>query len=252
MKNLQENETTHFGYQEVPAVEKQGLVADVFHSVADRYDLMNDLMSGGLHRLWKRRTIAQCQARPGYCMLDVASGTGDLAAAFAKQVGKSGQVIMTDINESMLARGRLRMMDKGHISNIQYVQADAENLPFPANHFDRITIAFGLRNVTQQTRALQSMYRVLKPGGKLLILEFSRMTSPLLRKLYDLYSFKVIPKLGEWITQDSKSYEYLVESIRMHPDQETLKSLMEQAGFEDVNYSNLTGGIVALHQGHKF
>lgn len=252
MKTRSPKETTHFGYQEVPVQEKTGLVAQVFHSVANRYDLMNDLMSGGLHRLWKRLTIAQCNARPGQRLLDVASGTGDLAAALARKVGKSGQVILTDINESMLTRGRERMLDQGLVGNVLYVLANAEDLPFPSHSFDCITIAFGLRNVTQQEKALQSMYRVLKPGGKALILEFSRLTLPWLQKLYDLYSFKVIPKLGEWVTQDRKSYDYLVESIRMHPDQETLKGMMEKAGFEDVDYHNLTGGVVALHQGYKY
>ncbi len=245
-------ETTHFGYQEVPVQEKTGRVADVFHSVANRYDLMNDLMSGGLHRLWKRLAIAQCNARPGQTLLDVASGTGDLAAALARKVGKSGHVIMTDINESMLARGRERLLNQGLVGNVFYVLANAEELPFPSHSFDCVTIAFGLRNVTQQEKALQSMYRVLKPGGKALILEFSRMTLPWLQKLYDLYSFNIIPKLGEWVTQDRKSYDYLVESIRMHPDQETLKGMMEKAGFEDVDYHNLTGGIVALHHGYKY
>jgi len=252
MKTDAQKTTTHFGYQEVPVHDKSGLVAEVFHSVADRYDIMNDFMSGGLHRLWKRLTVAQCNARPGQTLLDVASGTGDLARALAHQVGKSGQIVMTDINESMLARGRQRMLDEGLVGNIAYVLADAEELPFPANHFDRVTIAFGLRNVTRQDKALRAMYRVLKPGGKLLILEFSRLTLPWLQKLYDLYSFNIIPKLGEWITQDRKSYEYLVESIRMHPDQETLKGMMTEAGFEDAGYHNFTGGIVALHQGYKY
>lgn len=252
MKERTQKETTHFGYQEVPLQEKTGLVADVFHSVADRYDLMNDLMSGGLHRLWKRFTIAQCQARPGQTLLDIAAGTGDLAAALAKKVGKTGHVVMTDINESMLNRGRKRLLDQGKVCQVSFVLADAEALPFPAHSFDCLTIAFGLRNVTQQEKALASMYRVLKPGGKLLVLEFSRLTLPWLQKLYDLYSFKLIPKLGEWITQDRKSYEYLVESIRMHPDQASLKGLMEGVGFEDVDYFNLTGGVVALHQGYKY
>ncbi len=252
MKETLKGETTHFGYQEVPVLEKAGQVADVFHSVANRYDLMNDLMSGGLHRLWKRTAIAQCQARAGQAILDVAAGTGDLAAALAKKVGKQGQVTLTDINESMLARGRERMIDEGLIGNIFYVLANAEALPFPSHSFDCVTIAFGLRNVTDQEKALRSMYHVLKPGGKVLILEFSRLTLPWLQKLYDLYSFKVIPKLGEWVTQDRKSYDYLVESIRMHPKQEDLKALMEKAGFEDVSYHNLTGGVVALHQGYKY
>jgi len=252
MEKKVHQKTAHFGYQEVPAQEKAGKVAEVFHSVANRYDLMNDLMSAGLHRLWKRRTITQCDAHPGHLILDVASGTGDLAAALAKQVGKTGHVTLTDINESMLMRGRLRLIDQGILGNVSYVLADAEHLPFPANHFDRITIAFGLRNVTHQDQALKSMFQVLKPGGKLLILEFSKLTNPLLQKLYDLYSFNIIPQVGEWVTQDRKSYEYLVESIRMHPNQEKLKALMEQAGFEDVHYSNLSGGIVALHEGYKY
>lgn len=245
-------EKTHFGYQAVPVREKTTRVAEVFHSVADRYDIMNDLMSGGLHRLWKRAALTQCHAKPGQLILDLASGTGDLAAILAKQVGKDGHVVLSDINDAMLARGRMRLIDQGLIANVSYVQANAEVLPFLSNYFDGITMAFGLRNVTHQDQALASMYRVLKPGGKLIILEFSRVTNPLLRKLYDLYSFNVIPQLGALVTHDRKSYEYLVESIRMHPDQETLKSMMEQAGFEDVQYHNLTAGVVALHQGYKY
>lgn len=252
MKRSPNEEKTHFGYQDVPVSEKTGLVADVFHSVANRYDLMNDLMSGGLHRLWKRTAITQARPRPGQTLLDVASGTGDLAAALAKKVGKQGHVILTDINSSMLARGRERLLDQGLLGNVSYVLANAEELPFPSQTFDCITIAFGLRNVTAQEKALGSMYRVLKPGGKLLILEFSRLTLPWLQKLYDLYSFNLIPKLGEWVTQDRKSYDYLVESIRMHPNQETLKAMMEKVGFEDVDYFNMTAGIVALHQGYKY
>jgi len=252
MKASSPKETTHFGYQEIPLQEKAGRVAQVFHSVANRYDLMNDLMSAGLHRLWKRLTIAQCQARPGQTLLDVASGTGDLAAALAKKIGKTGQVILTDINESMLARGRERMLNQGLVGNISYVLANAEDLPFPSQTFDRVTIAFGLRNVTQQEKALESMHRVLKPGGKLLILEFSHLTLPWLQKWYDLYSFHIIPKLGEWVTQDRESYDYLVESIRMHPKQERLKGMMEAVGLEDVTYHNFTGGVVALHQGYKY
>ncbi|HVY53642.1 MAG TPA: bifunctional demethylmenaquinone methyltransferase/2-methoxy-6-polyprenyl-1,4-benzoquinol methylase UbiE [Gammaproteobacteria bacterium] len=249
---MQDSKKTHFGFEEVPLSEKASRVGEVFHSVASRYDIMNDVMSGGLHRWWKRIALAECNAKPGHIILDVASGTGDLAAIMAKQVGTEGHVVLTDINDSMLAQGRLRMIDKGIINNVSYVQADAENLPFPNNHFDRITIAFGLRNVTQQDKALESMFRILKPGGKLLILEFSKVNSPLLRRLYDAYSFNIIPKMGEWITQDRKSYEYLVESIRMHPDQETLKTMMQQAGFEDVKYQNLTMGVVALHVGYKY
>ena len=244
--------TTHFGYQQIPLHEKKHRVADVFHGVADRYDVMNDVMSGGLHRLWKQLAIAKSKARPGQIILDVASGTGDLAASLAEKVGPSGKVILTDINDSMLARGRARLLDRGIRKNVSFVQADAENLPFPKNHFDCITIAFGLRNVTDQNKALQSMYNILKPGGKLLVLEFSHVDIPGLKQLYDLYSFKMIPKLGEWIAGDRKSYEYLVESIRMHPNQATLKSMMQKVGFEDVEFMNLSGGIVALHEGFKY
>lgn len=244
--------TTHFGYGEVLIEDKSNRVADVFHSVAPHYDLMNDLMSFGMHRLWKGFTINQAALTRGQFVLDVASGTGDLAKPFAKIVGQSGKVVMTDINEAMLQVGRDRLIDAGIIGNVEYVQADAENLPFEDNHFDCITIAFGLRNVTDKARALRSMYRVLKPGGKLLILEFSHPKTPLLNKLYDLYSFNVIPKLGEIIAKDRASYQYLVESIRMHPNQERLKTLILESGFEDVEYFNLSGGIVALHKGYKY
>jgi demethylmenaquinone methyltransferase/2-methoxy-6-polyprenyl-1,4-benzoquinol methylase len=244
--------TTHFGYRDVPLNEKANLVADVFRSVAPKYDLMNDLMSFGLHRLWKRFTIAQADLRPGNTVLDVASGTGDLAIALAKVVGKQGKVIMTDINEAMLQVGRERVEDAGIVGNIECIQADAEQLPFESNHFDCVTIAFGLRNVTNKANAIRSMYRTLKPGGKLLILEFSHAQTPLISKLYDLYSFNVIPKMGELFANDRESYQYLIESIRMHPDQETLKSMMIEAGFEDVEYFNLNGGIVALHKGYKY
>ncbi len=246
------SKTTHFGYREVPVEDKANLVADVFRSVASRYDLMNDLMSFGMHRLWKRFTIEQAQIRPGQAVLDVASGTGDLARSFAKCVGKTGKVVMTDINEAMLEVGRDRLVDAGIIGSIECVQANAENLPFADNEFDCVSIAFGLRNVTDKTAALRSMYRTLKPGGKLLVLEFSHPTVPVLNKLYDLYSFNIIPKLGELVTNDRESYQYLVESIRMHPDQETLKAMMQEAGFEDVEYFNLTGGVVALHKGYKY
>lgn len=249
---INKSKTTHFGYQEVPLNQKASLVEDVFHSVADRYDLMNDLMSGGLHRFWKKVALLHCNAQPGHIILDVASGTGDLAAVLAKQVRETGHVVLTDINETMLTKAYSRLIDKGIVSNVSYVQADAESLSFSNNSFDRITIAFGLRNVTRQDKALQSMYRILKPGGKLLILEFSCVQSPFLRRLYDFYSFKIIPKIGEWIANDRKSYDYLVESIRMHPDQETLKAMMAKAGFEDVKYTNLSAGIVALHEGYKY
>jgi demethylmenaquinone methyltransferase/2-methoxy-6-polyprenyl-1,4-benzoquinol methylase len=244
--------TTHFGYREVPVDAKSDLVANVFRSVAPKYDLMNDLMSFGLHRLWKRFTIAQADLRPGDHVLDVASGTGDLAKAFAKIVGKQGKVIMTDINEAMLEVGRDRLIDAGILHQIECVQANAECLPFADNYFDCVTIAFGLRNVTNKAAALASMYRVLKPGGKLLILEFSHPTVPFLDKCYDFYSFNIIPKLGELVTQDRDSYQYLVESIRKHPTQEALKTMMQEAGFEDAAYFNLTGGIVALHKGFKY
>jgi demethylmenaquinone methyltransferase/2-methoxy-6-polyprenyl-1,4-benzoquinol methylase len=246
------HKTTHFGFKTVETHEKEKLVADVFHSVAEKYDLMNDLMSLGMHRLWKRFTIEQAALHPGQRVLDVASGTGDLAKVFAKKVGKLGKVVMTDINDAMLEVGRDRMIDAGLISNIDYVIADAEKLPFADNDFDCVSIAFGLRNVTNKEAALRSMYRVLKPGGKLLILEFSKPTSPFLHKLYDLYSFNIIPKVGELVTKDRDSYQYLVESIRMHPNQDTLKTMMVDAGFEETDYFNLCGGVVALHKGYKY
>jgi demethylmenaquinone methyltransferase / 2-methoxy-6-polyprenyl-1,4-benzoquinol methylase len=247
-----DKKTTDFGYTEVPLHEKTHRVADVFHSVANKYDLMNDLMSFGLHRLWKRFTLAQAQVRAGQIILDLAGGTGDLARVFADKVGKKGHVILADINATMLEQGRERLLNAGILNNVSYVQADAEELPFPSNYFDCLTIAFGLRNVTDKDKALRSMYRVLKPGGKLLVLEFSKPILPLLGILYDKYSFHVIPKLGEWICNDAKSYQYLVESIRMHPDQETLKTMLQSASFEDVNFYNLSGGIVALHKGYKY
>lgn len=247
-----EKTTTHFGYRPVPVEQKSQLVAGVFHSVAPKYDLMNDVMSFGLHRLWKRFTVQQAALRPGQVVLDVASGTGDLAKAFAKLVGKQGKVILSDINESMLQLGRDRLADAGIVANIECVQADAEALPFANDFFDCVSIAFGLRNVTHKEAALRSMYRVLKPGGKLLILEFSQPNSSLVKKFYDLYSLHCIPKMGEWIARDQASYQYLVESIRMHPNQDTLKAMMVDAGFEDVDYFNLSGGIVALHKGYKY
>jgi demethylmenaquinone methyltransferase/2-methoxy-6-polyprenyl-1,4-benzoquinol methylase len=246
------DKNTHFGYREVPVNEKVNLVGEVFRSVAPKYDLMNDLMSFGMHRLWKRFTLQQAAVREGQQVLDVASGTGDLAKSFAKQVGHSGKVVMTDINEAMLSVGRDRLADAGIIGNVEYVLANAECLPFADDDFDLVTIAFGLRNVTDKTAALRSMYRVLKPGGKLLILEFSHATHPMLQKVYDAYSFNVIPKLGEIVTNDRDSYQYLVESIRMHPDQDALKKMMQEAAFEDVEYFNLAGGIVALHKGWKY
>ena len=242
--------TTHFGYQSVAADEKAGLVKDVFDSVASRYDIMNDLMSGGLHRLWKRHTVNQAAARPGDVILDLAGGTGDLARAFAKKVGAEGHVVLADINAAMLRQGRTRLVDAGVAGNLSIAQVDAQNLPFADSTFNCITMAFGLRNVTDKDAALRSMFRTLRPGGKAMILEFSE-PSKALKPAYDLYSFKVLPLLGKLVARDSDSYQYLAESIRVHPDQETLKSMMEEAGFERCRYENLAGGIVALHIGYR-
>jgi demethylmenaquinone methyltransferase/2-methoxy-6-polyprenyl-1,4-benzoquinol methylase len=241
--------TTHFGYEQVSEAEKAQRVARVFDSVAQRYDIMNDLMSGGLHRLWKSFTIGQSGVREGSRVLDVAGGTGDLSLAFARRVGKTGQVWLTDINNAMLTNGRDRLCDKGFL--IPVAQCDAEKLPFPDDYFDCVTVAFGLRNMTHKDVALAEMHRVLRPGGRLLVLEFSHVWKPL-SPIYDFYSFKVIPRIGEAITKDEASYRYLAESIRVHPDQETLKAMMEQAGLEKVDYFNLTLGVVALHRGFKF
>jgi demethylmenaquinone methyltransferase/2-methoxy-6-polyprenyl-1,4-benzoquinol methylase len=243
-------ETTHFGYKTVPVDDKANLVRGVFDSVAGRYDIMNDLMSGGLHRLWKRRTIEQAAVRKGHVVLDLAGGTGDLAKEFSKQVGADGHVILADINAAMLREGRSRMVNAGVAGNLSIAQVDAQNLPFEDNSFDRITIAFGLRNVTDKDAALRSMYRVLKPGGKLLVLEFSK-PDELLKPAYDLYSFKILPLIGKYVAQDEESYQYLAESIRMHPDQETLLGMLQSAGLERCRYQNLSGGIVALHSGYR-
>ena len=244
--------TTHFGYKTVAAHEKEQMVAGVFHSVAAKYDLMNDLMSFGIHRLWKRFAIDCAGLRPAQKVLDLAGGTGDLTARFSRIVGERGEVVLADINDSMLKVGRDKLRNLGLVDNIRYVQANAEALPFPDNHFDPITIGFGLRNVTDKEKALASMFRVLKPGGRLLVLEFSKPTSELMAKLYDLYSFHILPKMGKLVARDSDSYQYLAESIRMHPDQDTLKGMMETVGFESVDYFNLTQGVVALHRGYKF
>ena len=246
------SDNTHFGFKTVAETEKEHLVADVFHSVAEKYDLMNDLMSFGIHRLWKRFTIDCAGVRPGQKILDLAGGTGDLTAKFSRLVGDSGEVVLADINDSMLKVGREKLRNKGLVNNIRYVQANAEALPFPDNYFDLITIGFGLRNVTHKDQALASLYRALKPGGRLLVLEFSKPTNVVMSKLYDFYSFKVLPKMGQLVAKDSDSYQYLAESIRMHPDQETLKAMMETVGFEQVTYHNLTQGVVALHRGFKF
>ena len=244
-------QVTHFGFENVRAEEKAGKVADVFHSVASKYDIMNDLMSMGVHRIWKRLTIESSGVRPGYKVLDIAGGTGDLTMQFSKRAGEKGQVILADINSSMLNVGRDRLMNQGYGGNIQFVQANAETLPFPDNYFNCVSIAFGLRNVTDKDKAIRSMLRVLKPGGRLLILEFSKPSNELLSKVYDKYSFTALPFMGKLITNDSESYKYLAESIRMHPDQETLKGMMDSAGFVNCRFQNMTGGIVALHTGIK-
>jgi len=248
---MTEQETIDFGYQQVPVSQKEDKVAEVFHSVAHKYDLMNDIMSMGIHRLWKRFTIELSGVRKGQRVLDIAGGTGDLTSIFSNLVGSNGQVVLADINASMLAIGRDRLIDRGHADNIDFVQANAEALPFPDNYFDCITIAFGLRNVTHKQNALESMLRVLKPGGRLLVLEFSKPQYNWLSKVYDEYSFRALPVIGKVVTNDAESYRYLAESIRMHPNQELLADMMSDAGFSQVKYHNMTGGIVALHRGIK-
>ena len=243
------DQQTHFGYKTVAESEKAQKVAEVFHSVARKYDVMNDLMSAGLHRAWKFFTIETSGAKPGQRVLDIAGGTGDLSRAFAKKVGASGQVWLTDINSSMLGVGRDRLLDAGFA--LPVAQCDAEKLPFPDNYFDIVSVAFGLRNMTHKDAALKEMHRVLKPGGKLLVLEFSKVWKPI-KPAYDLYSFKLLPFMGKLVAQDAESYQDLAESIRMHPDQETLKTMMLEAGFGRVDYHNLSAGIVALHKGIKF
>lgn len=243
--------TTHFGYREVPTEQKQKLVGEVFTSVAGKYDLMNDLMSFGVHRFWKRHFVATSGVRAGDRVLDLAGGTGDIAALLLPHVQKDGEVVVGDINASMLRVGRDRLLDRGLLSGLRWTQLNAEALPFPQASFDAVTIAFGLRNVTDKPRALAEMQRVLKPGGRALILEFSRVNQEWLRPLYDFHSFKVLPRLGKLIADDEASYRYLAESIRKHPDQETLKSMMETAGFANVEVRNLSAGIVAIHRGYK-
>jgi len=251
-KSDTEQQSTHFGFEKVPLQEKARRVAGVFDSVASRYDVMNDVMSFGIHRLWKRLAIELSGVRAGQCVLDLAAGTGDLTMHLADLVGEQGKVVASDVNASMLMHGRCRLVDKGFVKNIIYVQANAESLPFPDNSFDCATMAFGLRNVTDKDAALTSLYRVLKPGGRLLVLEFSKPTLPAIKPLYDAYSFKLLPLMGKLIAGDYDSYRYLAESIRMHPDQDILKKMMEHAGFERCDYLNLTCGIVALHRGYKF
>ena len=242
---------THFGYKTVDENAKESMVAGVFDSVASKYDIMNDVMSFGVHRIWKKIAMQHTGLKAGDTALDVAGGTGDLTIQMSHQVGSTGKVIISDINAAMLEEGRKRLLDKGYAGNIDFVEANAEQLPFEDNSFNCITIAFGLRNVTHQDKALQSMYRVLKPGGRLLVLEFSKPVLPGLNKVYDFYSFNILPKMGKLIANDEESYRYLAESIRMHPDQETLKSMMQKVGFERSTYHNMTGGIVALHKGFK-
>ena len=247
-----QQETTHFGFKTVAKEDKQKLVANVFHSVAGKYDLMNDLLSFGIHRLWTRFTIDCSGVHNGQKVLDLAGGTGDFTAKFSRLVGPSGEVVLADINDSMLQVGREKLRNLGVVGNVNYVQANAEALPFPDNTFDCVIISFGLRNVTDKDKALRSMYRVLKPGGRLLVLEFSKPILDPLSKAYNFYSFNILPKIGEMVVNDGESYRYLAESIRMHPAQEPLKEMMLQAGFEEVSYYNLTAGIVALHRGYKF
>lgn len=244
--------TTDFGYREVPVAEKAARVRAVFESVAGNYDLMNDLMSVGAHRVWKRFTLSQTGLRPGQRALDVAGGTGDLAAGMAARVGPTGLVVLSDINPAMLAQGRDALTDRGIVANVRFSLANAECLPFPDSSFDCVTIGFGLRNVTDKTKALRSMTRVLKPGGQLLVLEFSRPVAPGLKPLYDAYSFSVLPWLGKVVAKDEDSYRYLAESIRRFPDQPTLLGMMQEAGLDNCRFHNLSGGIVALHRGYRF
>jgi demethylmenaquinone methyltransferase/2-methoxy-6-polyprenyl-1,4-benzoquinol methylase len=245
----EQGQTTHFGYQEVPVQEKEALVHEVFESVAGSYDLMNDLMSLGVHRIWKRDFVANSGIRLGHQVLDLAGGTGDIAALVSKRVGKKGRIVLSDINEAMLEVGRQRLEDRGISGNISYTLANAEDLPFADGEFDAVTMAFGLRNVTDKDAALREMYRVLRPGGKALILEFSQVQDKHLKKVYDGYSFGILPVLGKLVAGDDKSYRYLAESIRQHPPQEELAEMMRSAGFEKVRFRNLTGGIVAIHSG---
>lgn len=244
-------ETTHFGFRQVPATDKARLVGEVFTSVADRYDLMNDLMSMGVHRLWKRHFVQSSGVRPGDQVLDLAGGTGDITALMNKRVGPRGRIVLADINGAMLDNGRDRLLDEGVTENVAYAQVNAEALPFASNTFNLVTMAFGLRNVTQKQTALDSIFRVLKPGGRVLVLEFSRLQASALRPIYDWYSFKVLPRIGALVANDADSYQYLAESIRKHPDQQTLEAMLQQSGFEQCRYRNLSAGLVAIHSGVK-
>jgi len=244
------DKTTHFGYKEVPTKDKEKLVKGVFDSVASNYDLMNDVMSFGIHRLWKQYAIDIANVKKGDAILDLASGTGDLIKLYNKKIGNSGRIVSSDINEAMLDEGKRNLINSG-VLGIEFVQANAEKLPFEDNSFDLVSIAFGLRNVTDKDKALSEMCRVLKPGGVLIVLEFSKTTNPVLEKIYDAYSFNLIPKFGSWFAGDEDSYQYLAESIRKHPDQETLKQMIIDAGFDMCEYQNLTGGVVAIHKGIK-
>ncbi|MDA1342365.1 MAG: bifunctional demethylmenaquinone methyltransferase/2-methoxy-6-polyprenyl-1,4-benzoquinol methylase UbiE [Proteobacteria bacterium] len=243
--------TTHFGFKRVAAEEKASMVRGVFDSVAEHYDIMNDLMSMGVHRIWKRIAVQLSNVRKGEQVLDLAGGTGDLTALFEKRVGEEGNVVLADINAQMLRTGRNRLIDRGLIGNVQYAQVNAECLPFADDSFDCVCIAFGLRNVTDKDAALRSMYRILKPGGRAIVLEFSHPIDPITEKVYDFYSFNLLPKIGKWVAKDEESYRYLAESIRMHPKQDELKAMMEAAEFERCEYFNMTQGIVAVHRGYK-
>jgi len=245
------NDTTHFGFRDVPVAEKQKLVGEVFSSVAGKYDLMNDLMSLGIHRLWKRYFVATAQAKPGDRVLDLAGGTGDIAALIKPRIGETGTLVLGDINGNMLRTGRDRMIDRGLVAGFEYVQCNAEALPFPDHSFDLVTIAFGLRNVTDKPAALREIYRVLKIGGQARILEFSEVKADWFKPVYDFHSFKILPRLGKLFAGDSASYQYLAESIRKHPAQDELKTMLDNAGFERTRYRNLSGGIVAIHDGFK-
>lgn len=248
---MNKQDTTHFGYRDVPTADKQKLVGRVFTSVADKYDVMNDLMSLGVHRLWKRHFIATSGVRAGDQVLDLAGGTGDIAALLMPVVGKTGRIVVGDINAAMLGVGRDRLIDRGLVTGLTWAQMNAESLPFGDNCFDAVTMAFGLRNVTDKDQALREIHRVLRPGGRALILEFSRVRNAAFGKLYDLHSFQVLPRLGQCIAKDGDSYRYLAESIRKHPDQATLKAMMEAAGLQQVQVRNLTAGVVAIHRGYK-